>query len=52
MKDKLEELFDKYIPQMAVQVPLNMPELNLPKLEVKEDKPEFKLPKLKLDESR
>ena len=52
MKDKLEELFDKYIPQMAVQVPLNMPELNLPKLEVKEEKPEFKLPKLKLDESR
>ena len=50
MEDKLTELFDKYIPEIAVQVPLNIPTLDLPKLKVEEEKPDFKLPKLKVND--
>jgi len=47
MRDKLEELFESNIPEIAQQVQLQLPKLNLPKLKkVGEQAPE--LPKLKL----
>ena len=48
MESKIAELLDKYIPEIAVQVPLNLPTLDLPKL-TEEKKEEFKLPKLRID---
>ena len=48
MESRIAELLDKYIPEIAVQVPLNLPTLDLPKL-TEEKKEEFKLPKLRID---
>jgi len=48
MESRIVELFDKYVPEIAVQVPLTMPSLDLPKL-TKDKKEEFKLPKLRID---
>ena len=47
MTELLKEYIEKYVPEFATQVPLNMPQMQLPKLKKVESKPEIKLPKLK-----
>ena len=47
MAEKLNNLLDSSLPNFPKQVELNMPTLNLPKLNKVESVPELKLPKLK-----